>query len=93
MTGTPEQLIKFLNDHFEVTDWKPQHIFDNAKVETHITGEPSTALFALVFDDGFLYDLFYYMEKKNLIHLWAQEHGLHMEQFNGWNALFYKEDK
>ena len=90
-------LLKYLNelsdpcrlDSQTVDDWRHEHIFDSAKIETNITGTKSIAQFALVFDDGFLYDLFYLF--RDQISVWAKNNGLSIEQYNSWNCLFYEE--
>lgn len=84
-----KQLLKWLNKDWAI--WKPEHIFLPPKIESNITGKPTTAEFALVFDDCSCYDLFYIYHSK--IIKWAENNELFMEQYNSWNALFYKENK
>lgn len=83
-----KQLLKWLNKDWAV--WKLENIFLPDKIASHITGEGyGNAKFALVFDDGTLYDLFYLYRAK--LAQWAKDNGLFMEQYNGWSATFYKD--
>lgn len=84
------KLLKYLNKYGDTTEWTEENIFDPAKIKTHISPDDENAVFALVFDDGYLYDIFYSMQRKSLISIWALENGFDIEQTNSWNCSFYR---